>query len=84
MPKRSSIEPWTARWSWAPLTSGGLRSPRAGLAGTVLLDISNVELIRRTARIDPGAARALIPYALWCAFATALNADIARRNSRAS
>jgi tryptophan-rich sensory protein len=37
-------------------------------------------LIRRTARTDPRAAAALVPYALWCAFATALNADIARRN----
>jgi translocator protein len=58
----------------------GLRSPRAGLAGTVLLDLSNAELIRRTARIDPRAAAALAPYALWCAFATVLNADITRRN----
>lgn len=66
-----------AAWNWMFF---GLRSPRAGLAGTVLLDISNAELIRRTARTDPRAAQALIPYALWCAFATALNADIARLN----
>ncbi len=46
----------------------------------MLLDLSNAELIRRTARIDPRAAAALAPYALWCAFATVLNADIARRN----
>ena len=64
-------------WTWMFF---GLRSPRAGLAGTVLLDISNVELIRRVARADPRAAAALAPYALWCAFATALNASIARRN----
>ncbi len=66
-----------ATWNWMFF---GLRSPRAGLAGTVLLDISNVELIRRVARTDPRAAAALTPYALWCAFATALNASIARRN----
>ncbi|MEU4038558.1 hypothetical protein [Streptomyces collinus] len=30
----------------------GLRSTRAGLAGTVLLDVSNGELIRRVARTD--------------------------------
>ena len=59
----------------------GLRSPGAGLAGTVLLDISNAGLIRRAARADPLAAAALGPYALWCAFATILNADIARRNT---
>lgn len=64
-------------WNWLFF---GLRSPRAGLAGTLLLDLSNAELIRRTARTDPAAAAALVPYALWCAFATALNADIARRN----
>jgi translocator protein len=64
-------------WNWLFF---GLRSPRAGLAGTLLLDLSNAELIRRTARIDSRAAAALLPYALWCAFATALNADIARRN----
>jgi benzodiazapine receptor len=67
-----------AAWNWMFF---GLRSPRAGLAGTVLLDLSNVELIGRTARIDPAAARALMPYAVWCAFATALNADIVRRNN---
>ncbi|OKI51999.1 TspO/MBR family protein [Streptomyces sp. MJM1172] len=56
------------------------RSPRAGLAGTLLLDASNVQLLRRVHRVDPVAGRALIPYVAWCAFATALNADIARRN----
>nr|BFD86820.1 hypothetical protein StreXyl84_62210 [Streptomyces sp. Xyl84] len=57
------------------------RSPGAGLAGTLLLDLSNADLIRRTARTDPTAARLLIPYAAWCAFATALNAAIVRRNA---
>jgi tryptophan-rich sensory protein len=58
----------------------GPRSPREGLAGTLLLDPSNTELIRRMTRTDHRAAAALVPYALWCAFATILNADIARRN----
>src|SRR5690348_10980476 len=66
-----------AAWNWLFF---GMRNPRAGLAGTLLLDLSNAELIRRTARTDPRAAAALVPYALWCAFATALNADIVRRN----
>ncbi|MFF7241877.1 tryptophan-rich sensory protein [Streptomyces collinus] len=56
------------------------RSPAAGLAGTVLLDLSTAELIHRTARHDRTAALALVPYGAWCAFATALNASIARRN----
>ncbi|ROP55587.1 TspO/MBR family protein [Streptomyces sp. PanSC9] len=57
-----------------------LRSTRAGLAGTVLLDVSNGELIRRVARTDRTAAAALLPYATWCAFATALNASMVRQN----
>ncbi len=70
-----------AAWSWMFF---GLRSQRAGLAGTVLLDISNAGLIRRPARTDLRAAAALVPYALWCAFATELNADIVRRNNSRS
>ncbi|GAA2266404.1 tryptophan-rich sensory protein [Actinomadura luteofluorescens] len=58
----------------------GRRSTGAGVAGTLLLDASNAELIRRTARADRAAAAALLPYAAWCAFATALNGDIAYRN----
>nr|WP_275406891.1 tryptophan-rich sensory protein [Actinomadura bangladeshensis] len=53
---------------------------KAGLAGTVLLDLGNADLIRRTTAVDTTAAGALAPYAAWCTFATALNADIARRN----
>lgn len=68
-----------AAWNWMFF---GLRSTRAGLLGTLLLDVSNAELIRRVRRTDPTAAAALLPYAAWCAFATALNADIARRNAR--
>jgi tryptophan-rich sensory protein len=56
------------------------RSPAAGVVGTSLLDLSNAELIRRIARTDRTAARLLVPYAAWCAFATALNVSIARRN----
>ncbi len=66
-----------AAWSWMFF---GLRSPQAGLLATVLLDVSNLELLHRTARTDPPAALALLPYATWCAFATALSSSIARRN----
>ncbi|MBY8878234.1 TspO/MBR family protein [Actinacidiphila acidipaludis] len=66
-----------AGWNWLFF---GLRSTRAGLAGTVLLDLSNAELVRRTARSDRTAAAVLVPYAAWCAFATALNGSIAARN----
>ncbi len=66
-----------AAWNWLFFRA---RSPKAGVAGTALLDLSNAQLISRTARADPTAAAALLPYAAWCAFATALNVSIARRN----
>jgi translocator protein len=66
-----------AAWNWLFF---GRRSVLGGLAGTLVLDASNLDLIRRTARHDRTAARTLLPYAAWCLFATALNASIARRN----
>ncbi|MFD0261101.1 TspO/MBR family protein [Kitasatospora indigofera] len=66
-------------WNWVLFH---YRSPTAALSGTALLDISNADLIRRTTTIDPVAGAALTPYAAWCAFATALNADIAWHNPR--
>ncbi|OPC84713.1 TspO protein [Embleya scabrispora] len=69
-----------AAWNWMFFR---LRSPIAGLVGTLALDASNAHLIRLTARADPTAAALLAPYTAWCAFATVLNADIARRNTRA-
>ncbi|MET7988932.1 TspO/MBR family protein [Streptomyces sp. NPDC005281] len=57
------------------------QSPRAGMAGTVLLDISNLQLVRKMTGVDRPAARALVPYTAWCLFATALNASLVRRNS---
>ncbi|MFF4540009.1 TspO/MBR family protein [Streptomyces aureus] len=66
-----------AAWNWLFFRC---RSPKAGLAGTLVLDLSNVVLIRRTTDVDRTAARALVPYAAWCAFATALNAAIVKRN----
>ncbi|MER5948168.1 TspO/MBR family protein [Streptomyces sp. NPDC001904] len=57
------------------------RTPYAGLAVTAATALSCWDLVRRAARIDRGAALGLIPYASWCTFATALNAEIARLNS---
>lgn len=67
-----------AGWNWLFF---GARNPVAGLAGIAALNVSNLALIRQTGRIDRPAATALIPYAIWTGFATALNADIVRRNS---
>ncbi|MGW6844388.1 tryptophan-rich sensory protein [Streptomyces sp. NPDC054958] len=44
------------------------RSPRAGPAGALLLDVSNAHLVRRPAAADRSAATALVPYAAWCLF----------------
>lgn len=66
-----------AGWNWLFF---GRRSPKASLLGTALLNMSNAELLYRTARADSTAARALLPYATWCVFATALNSSILRRN----
>ncbi|MFD3450755.1 TspO/MBR family protein [Streptomyces sp. NPDC058691] len=63
-------------WPWVFFAAHG---PRAGLAGTLLLDASNLHLIRTTSRTDRRAAPALLPYAAWSWFATTLNAKIARR-----
>jgi translocator protein len=66
-----------AAWSWVFFRWHRLR-PAAGVAG--LLALSSADLVRRTGRISPTAGAALAAYPAWCAFATVLSADIARRN----
>jgi tryptophan-rich sensory protein len=66
-----------AAWSWVFFRWHRL-GPAVGVAG--LLALSSADLVRRTARVSPPAAVALAPYPAWCAFATMLSADIARRN----
>jgi translocator protein len=66
-----------AGWCWLFFKG---RSPAAGLAGIIALDALNIELLRQAARRDAKAATALAPYVAWGLFATALNADIWRRN----
>ncbi len=58
----------------------GARRPAAALAEITALNASNVELLRRAWMVDRAAGASLVPYLAWTAFATALNADIARRN----
>lgn len=66
-----------AAWSWVFFRWHRL-GPAVGVAG--LLTVSSADLVRRTARVSTPAAVALVPYPAWCAFATVLSADIARRN----
>jgi translocator protein len=69
-----------AGWNWLFFKA---RRPRWALAEIVLMEASTLDLTRRAARADPRAAKMLVPYAGWVAFATLLNAAIARRNPQA-
>ncbi|MCU1472239.1 TspO/MBR family protein [Amnibacterium sp.] len=64
-------------WTWV-----FFRGHRAGYATVEILALqaSNVDLARRTARVDRTAALLLAPYLLWVAFASVLTGDIHRRN----
>ena len=66
-----------AGWNWLFFKA---QRPRWALAEIVVLEASTLDLTRRAARADSAAAAMLAPYAGWVAFATALNAAIARRN----
>ena len=66
-----------AGWNWAFFRG---RSPAGGLAVIMALNVLNAALVRRAASVDGRAAAALLPYAAWVGFATALNASIWRRN----
>jgi translocator protein len=65
---------------WTPVF---FRAHRPWLAAleSACLTVSTADLIRRAGRVSPGARVVLLPYAVWTAFATALSADIARRNA---
>ncbi|HZW43770.1 MAG TPA: TspO/MBR family protein [Dermatophilaceae bacterium] len=66
-----------AGWNWLFFKA---RRPRWALAEILVLEASTIDLTRRVAKVDSPASRMLMPYAGWVAFATALNAAIARRN----
>lgn len=64
-------------WSWL-----FFKYHKLGLSavGAVALTASSADLARRTAEASPRAGLALLPYPLWCAFATVISADIWRLN----
>lgn len=66
-----------AGWTWSFFRA---KRPSLAVAEVVLLLASTLELTRRTWRLDRGAGTALLPYAGWTSFATALSTEIARRN----
>ena len=59
-----------------------VRRPWLSTAWCGVLTAHSMFLLRRLLEADPRLRRALAPYPAWCAFATALNASIARRNNR--
>jgi len=67
-------------WTWVFFTA---KKPRWALAEIAALNISNLDLVRRSGKVDAAAGWLLTPYAAWTAFATALNASIAARNPSA-
>jgi len=68
-----------AGWTWSFFTA---QNPRLALAEVLALEASTLDLTRRTWQLDRKAGIALLPYAAWTTFATALTAEIARRNRR--
>ncbi|RAU99715.1 tryptophan-rich sensory protein [Mycobacterium colombiense] len=66
-----------AGWSWL-----FFRYHKLGAAaiGAVALTASSADLVRRTAQATPRGALALLPYPLWCGFATVLSTHIWRLN----
>jgi len=67
-----------ASWSWV-----FFRKHRLALALVVaaLLAMSSFDLARRAGRVRRGHGLLLLPYALWCSFATVLTARLAAANS---
>jgi tryptophan-rich sensory protein len=68
-----------AGWSWL-----FFRYHRLGWSatGAGALTASSADLVRRVGEADGRAGVALLPYPLWCAFATVMSTDIWRRNRR--
>jgi tryptophan-rich sensory protein len=66
-------------WSWLFF---GQRRARAALADVGLMLASIAAYAKAAERIDRPAALLMVPYLGWTAFATALNAEIVRRNPR--
>ncbi|KAA1251330.1 tryptophan-rich sensory protein [Mycobacterium simiae] len=66
-----------AGWSWLFFRFHKLG---ASALGAAVLATSSADLVRRTAEADRRAGWAMLPYALWCSFATVLATHIWRLN----
>ena len=68
-----------AGWSWLFFKFQKLG---ASAIGAAVLAASSADLARRAAAADPRAGAALVPYPLWCAFATVMSGHIWLLNRR--
>ena len=68
-----------AKW---PKLFFGKHQPTLALADVIALEGLIVSYIAAAKKVDRVAAGAFLPYAAWVAFATVLNAEIARLNPR--
>jgi tryptophan-rich sensory protein len=68
-----------AGWSWLFFKYQKLG---ASAVGAAVLAASSADLARRTASADPRAGAALLPYPLWCFFATLMSGHIWVLNRR--
>ena len=66
-----------AGWSWLFFRYHKLG---ASALGAAVLAASSADLVRRTAEADARAGLALLPYPVWCTFATVLSTHIWRLN----
>lgn len=66
-----------AGWSWLFFR---YRKLGAAAIGAAALTASSADLVRRTAEATPRGALALLPYPVWCGFATVLSTHIWRLN----
>lgn len=66
-----------AGWSWLFFRYHKLGAAAVGAAA---LTASSADLVRRTAEATPRGGLALLPYPVWCGFATVLSTHIWRLN----
>jgi translocator protein len=87
-PERTkALRLWAAQLAtnakWSKLFFGD-RRPDLSLVDGILLELEIASYIMQAHKVDSAAAAAFVPYSAWVAFATVLNAEIARRNPDAA
>ena len=81
--RTQSLALWGAQMglnaAWSPLFFGA-QAPRAALADLVAMAATIAAFMGTARKVDRTAARLMIPYLAWVAFAGYLNAEVVRRN----